>query len=236
MFKIAVVITDEQVQNEIRQSINEVLFSFDIEYQLHFLKFNDDLINNLKSTQLLIIGILGEKQKGLRFSKLIKEKIPSLNVLFVSSQKELVYDVFDPHVIGFIPINEVSTRLGHTLIKHFKNKVNHILINYKSSQLSLKIKDIKLVEYLDRRVLIHTRHNKVHQTKYTSMTSFIRDHSHPCFYRVNSYSYVNLDYVSRIEKNQLHLQDTDSFIEIARGKQRLIKQRLQQHLRIQDEY
>lgn len=236
MFKIAVVISQTHVKDEIRQCIENQLFELEIEYQLHFHEFNDRLINKLKNYQLLIIGILGQSQKGLKFSKLLKEEIPSLKVLFVSSQIKCVYDCFDSNIVGFVPINEISTRVPSTLLRILKDKKNHVLICYKSSQINLNVKEIVKVEYFDRRVWVHTKNHLIYQTKYTSMTSFIRDHSHPCFYRVNSYSYVNLDYVSKIEKNQLHLHDTDSLIEIARGKQKQFKQRLQQYLRIQDEY
>ena len=109
---------------------------------------------------LVFLDINMPELNGIELGKVIKEKAPKTEIVFVSNRYEKVFDTFDIHPFGFVRKNNFSTDISKTLkafITARGKDDNYFVIQQENNSVTKKLllTDIVYIESLKNHQYIH---------------------------------------------------------------------------------
>lgn len=202
-----------------------------LDYQVKKFKTIHSLLKHQHQYHLILMSLDFKKVDVLEASKQI-----SNHIIFISSDPNKVFKAFGTNVVGFVLEAEILSQLSPLLFKWLNQEFLHEEYRFislgKQTMTNIKYADIQMIFLRERKVYALTRCQEEILTSYKTLSECVRNHKHPHFYRPNNYTYINLSWIERIEKNQIYLTGSDLVIDISRNRAPGFKQAFARYLNV----
>ncbi len=195
------------------------------EIKKYYLKKNDKLIiENFESAeellfkypqnmpfQCLILDIKMKQIDGMELAKKVREKDKSINIIFITGDKDYVFDGYKVgaarYILKPIKINDLIEALEYVErgIKEINVKEEYFCFNYSGEYIKVEKPSILYIEVNGHYITIKTIQNDY--TYKGTMKEIINELSDERFVMVNRSELVNLDNVERITKGECLLKN-----------------------------
>ncbi|GLB31218.1 DNA-binding response regulator [Lacrimispora amygdalina] len=171
-------------------------------------------------TNLLCSGIVPDiifldikigKESGLITARKIREINTRTKIVFLTAYKQYVFQSFDVDASHYL-IKPVSEQKLYAVLDHLLRQLNPlkeppIIVRSGQTTLCVSCSDLLYVEVNNKTV---TLHNKNDITEFSGKLEAIETNLPARFYRCHRSFIVNMDYVVRFDKMDLHLANGES--------------------------
>lgn len=165
-----------------------------------------------KKYDYYFIDIMLKGENGINYGKMIIDKYYFAKIIYMSSEDSLVYDTFASKVYFFIR----KCKLGYDLEKLWikidqdaiKNSDHIEIISERKRQMILK-KDIIYIESNRNKCQIYMENNKYEA--YKTLKSFSHELDSDQYFRINSYTIINLEYTKAVNGKKVTLINNKTF-------------------------
>lgn len=145
---------------------------------------------------------------GIETGKELRQISPSCVIIFVTAHPEYAIDAFECQAFHYLlkPCSEEKLRevLTHAFSRLDLLHKYHV-IKLKDRILSVPIRDICYIEYVNKRIIYHTVTEDIaERNTLQSVYESVRAHG---FYQVHQGFIVNMDKIKVIERDEIILQD-----------------------------
>lgn len=182
-------------------------------------KKNDIVIkNNITNLDLnqnydyYFIDIMLDGENGINCGKTILDKNYFAKIIYMSSEDSLVYDIFISKVYFFLRkenLNQDLERLWHKIEQDsIKNNDYIEIISKRKRELILK-KDIIYIESNRNKCQIYLLNGEYEV--YKTLKSFLSELNADKFFRINSYTIINLEYIKNVNNKKITLINNKLF-------------------------
>jgi len=187
-------------------------------------KFNDEkndimiksYISNLDMKQKFdyyFIDIMLEGENGINCGKTIIGKNYFAKIIYMSSEDSLVYDTFASKVYFFLRKGNLKQDLEKLWLKinqdNIKNDDYIEIVSDRKRQMILK-KDIVYIESNRNKCQIYMLSNEYEV--YKTLKSFLNELDTVQYFRLNSYTIINLEYVKSVNGKKVTLINNEEFL------------------------
>jgi len=164
-----------------------------------------EAINYIKKhhVDVLLLDIGMPEMDGLEVAKVLCKDYTHIKIVFMSSQDDFVYSVFD-----YCPFAYMRKAL---ISKEFPKVLTRILEKTRESDLQLRLATTDGVQLMDANAIAYVESSRnyisvylIHGKTYTSrstLSNFETEVAHLDFYRIHSSFLINLEHVERILDN-----------------------------------
>ena len=213
MIKFAVCDNDTQIINQIENYFEEI-DNKGLEYEVFFsaevlLKFYD-----LEKAEfdVYILDIEMEKMSGLELAKEIRKYDSEAIIIFLTSHREYVFDVFDVLTFDYI-IKPIDIKRFQQVIDKVKKYLqivkNDFVFSYKKKNYSIPFCKINYIEKNGRKAIIHTVDNQLFQCNMTSK-ELIESLDNEMFALARKSCIINLKEIYEIDGEKVTLKNGES--------------------------
>lgn len=227
MLSIGILLFCDKLTQKCVSQLNKCLFDLEFDYEICVYQDKQEYLESSAYHQLMILSDVYQNHEGDCLSRLLLVRCPTINILFVTSDIEWMFEAFGVNVVGCILIDEMEHKLesvmNNWLTHHFLSKHYRLVIRNKASVLNMSYDDVLMVTLQERRVYVMRLDGKLIKTNYRILNDFVKKHRHPHFKKANCYSYVNLNKIKKIEKNQIHFHETDLVVPVSRNETKNFK-------------
>lgn len=166
---------------------------------------------------ILILDIEMKGLSGIEVAEIIRERDPDVNIFFLTSHTDYVYECFRPMPMNFwrkpITYDEFESDIRRAYMR-MENSEKYIKITENRERIRLKCKDIIFIENKDRKSWIYTASEIYKVNKLLS--EFERQLDDKVFVRVYKSFIVNLAYIHKLKENEIELYNNNTIIPISR--------------------
>lgn len=185
-YNIAVLDDEKIYHNQIREKIADIGIKNLIDFDIIEFDCANDLIDSIYNKKIifdvLLLDIHMKGINGMDAAKIIRQKSMDVNIIFITSLTDYVYDGYDVGASGYLlkPID--YAKMEKLLLELYnKRKKRVILVKRKGSMHKLKIDDIIYFESNNHNVKIVTTDDEIIIYKklsdfYDISNSFIKPH------------------------------------------------------------
>ncbi len=205
--KIALCDDNEIALNLLSEKISPYFKSF---MNVEFSKFStpESLLECMDSHKFsfFFLDIDMPNINGIELAKLILEKRPTAIIIFVTSYKRFAFDAFQCDAVGYLLKTADEEAIKSTVdkaIKKYNSLQKSIILDYELETVTLPIKDILYVEYVNRRCHFYTD-TKVYTIK-KPLKNIISELENYDFCQIHQYLIVNFSKIIEIRKTSILL-------------------------------
>ena len=177
------------------------------------IKINVSSIDLKQKFDYYFIDIMLEGENGINCGKMIIDKNYFAKIIYMSSEESLVYDTFASKVYFFIRKENLKHDLERLFIKinqyNLKNTDYIEIISDRKRQMILK-KEIIYIESNRNKCQIYMI--KEQYEVYRTLKSFLNELDSNQYFRLNSYTIINLEYVKSVSGKEVVLINGESFV------------------------
>lgn len=159
------------------------------------------------------IDIMLEGENGINCGKTIIDKNYFAKIIYMSSEESLVYDTFVSKVYFFLRKENLKQDLERLWFKvnqdNIKNNDYIEIISDRKKQMILK-KDIIYIESNRNKCQIYMLKNQYEV--YKTLKSFLDELDTNQYFRLNSYTIINLEYVKNVNGKKVTLINDEVFV------------------------
>ncbi|MCD8022269.1 MAG: LytTR family DNA-binding domain-containing protein [Lachnospiraceae bacterium] len=207
MCKIAIV---EDVAFERRQLV-EYLRQYEKEKGLSFqlMEFGDvsELIADYPADlDILFMDIIMENVEGMQTAKWVRQRDKKVILFFATSMVQYAIQGYRVEAMDFLvkPVSYtgLKVRLDRAILKLRKDTPRKLVLRNQEGVHSLDIEEVCYIETANHKVLVHTKDGRV-ITANSTMQTLEKELAGLPFYRCHASFLVNLNYVERIQGNDI---------------------------------
>lgn len=177
------------------------------------IKINVSSIDLKQKFDYYFIDIMLEGENGINCGKMIIDKNYFAKIIYMSSEESLVYDTFASKVYFFIRKENLKHDLERLWIKINQDNVKNTdyieIISDRKRQMILK-KEITYIESNRNKCQIYMI--KEQYEVYRTLKSFLNELDSNQYFRLNSYTIINLEYVKSVSGKEVVLINGESFV------------------------
>ena len=177
------------------------------------IKINVSSIDLKQKFDYYFIDIMLEGENGINFVKMIIDKNYFAKIIYMSSEESLVYDTFASKVYFFLRKENLKHDLERLWIKINQDNVKNTdyieIISDRKRQMILK-KEIIYIESNRNKCQIYMIRGQYEV--YRTLKSFLNELDSNQYFRLNSYTIINLEYVKSVSGKEVVLINGESFI------------------------
>lgn len=177
------------------------------------IKINVSSIDLKQKFDYYFIDIMLEGENGTNCGKMIIDKNYFAKIIYMSSEESLVYDTFASKVYFFIRKENLKHDLERLWIKINQDNVKNTdyieIISDRKRQMILK-KEIIYIESNRNKCQIYMI--KEQYEVYRTLKSFLNELDSNQYFRLNSYTIINLEYVKSVSGKEVVLINGESFV------------------------
>lgn len=177
------------------------------------IKINVSSIDLKQKFDYYFIDIMLEGENGINCGKMILDKNYFAKIIYMSSEESLVYDTFASKVYFFIRKENLKHDLERLWIKINQDNVKNTdyieIISDRRRQMILK-KEIIYIESNRNKCQIYMI--KEQYEVYRTLKSFLNELDSNQYFRLNSYTIINLEYVKSVSGKEVVLINGESFV------------------------
>ena len=177
------------------------------------IKINVSSIDLKQKFDYYFIDIMLEGENGINCGKMIIDKNYFAKIIYMSSEESLVYDTFASKVYFFIRKENLKHDLERLWIKINQDNVKNTdyieIISDRKRQMILK-KEIIYIESNRNKCQIYMI--KEQCEVYRTLKSFLNELDSNQYFRLNSYTIINLEYVKSVSGKEVVLINGESFV------------------------
>lgn len=177
------------------------------------IKINVSSIDLKQKFDYYFIDIMLEGENGINCGKMIIDKNYFAKIIYMSSEESLVYDTFASKVYFFIRKENLKHDLERLWIKINQDNVKNTdyieIISDRKRQMILK-KEITYIESNRNKCQIYMI--KEQYEVYRTLKSFLNELDSNQYFRLNSYTIINLEYVKSVSGKEIVLINGESFV------------------------
>ena len=177
------------------------------------IKINVSSIDLKQRFDYYFIDIMLEGENGINCGKMIIDKNYFAKIIYMSSEESLVYDTFASKVYFFIRKENLKHDLERLWIKINQDNVKNTdyieIISDRKRQMILK-KEIIYIESNRNKCQIYMI--KEQYEVYRTLKSFLNELDSNQYFRLNSYTIINLEYVKSVSGKEVVLINGESFV------------------------
>lgn len=163
------------------------------------------------SLDILYLDNYMEGMNGMQTARVIRAFNMQVQIIFLSSSSEFVFDSFDVQASNYLLKNNLSddefiSKFKHTYhqISKYRGGQTYICKEY-SSQTVLNIDDIIAVEVVSRKTHIYTKYGNF--CCYDSIKSIQEQFKSNAFYLINRSCLIHMKYVKKIDKTEVYMEN-----------------------------
>lgn len=202
--QIAVCDDEPMAATQIKKTIEE--YSTD-EVKTFFLA--DDLLKSDKGFDLIILDIRMPGMTGIDAAKKIREMRNDVDIIFVTNEKDYVFDAFDVEAVHYL-LKPVDAKKLYAVLDKVRSRKERmlldgefVLIETRWSTYQIRKADILYVESQGKKCLIHTDSRQV--DCYGTMAEY-EEKLGTSFYRCHRSYLVNIDHIVGYTSDKIELQ------------------------------
>lgn len=177
------------------------------------IKINVSSIDLKQKFDYYFIDIMLEGENGINCGKMIIDKNYFAKIIYMSSEESLVCDTFASKVYFFIRKENLKHDLERLWIKINQDNVKNTdyieIISDRKRQMILK-KEIIYIESNRNKCQIYMI--KEQYEVYRTLKSFLNELDSNQYFRLNSYTIINLEYVKSVSGKEVVLINGESFV------------------------
>lgn len=177
------------------------------------IKINVSSIDLKQKFDYYFIDIMLEGENGINCGKMIIDKNYFAKIIYMSSEESLVYDTFASKVYFFLRKENLKHDLERLWIKINQDNVKNTdyieIISDHKRQMILK-KEIIYIESNRNKCQIYMI--KEQYEVYRTLKSFLNELDSNQYFRLNSYTIINLEYVKSVSGKEVVLINGESFV------------------------
>lgn len=177
------------------------------------IKINVSSIDLKQKFDYYFIDIMLEGENGINCGKMIIDKNYFAKIIYMSSEESLVYDTFASKVYFFLRKENLKHDLERLWIKINQDNVKNTdyieIISDRKRQMILK-KEITYIESNRNKCQIYMI--KEQYEVYRTLKSFLNELDSNQYFRLNSYTIINLEYVKSVSGKEVVLINGESFV------------------------
>ncbi|GEM_PF-261095 len=177
------------------------------------IKINVSSIDLKQKFDYYFIDIMLEGENGINCGKMIIDKNYFAKIIYMSSEESLVYDTFASKVYFFLRKENLKHDLERLWIKINQDNVKNTdyieIISDRKRQMILK-KEIIYIESNRNKCQIYMI--KEQYEVYRTLKSFLNELDSNQYFRLNSYTIINLEYVKSVSGKEVVLINGESFV------------------------
>lgn len=177
------------------------------------IKINVSSIDLKQKFDYYFIDIMLEGENGINCGKMIIDKNYFAKIIYMSSEESLVYDTFASKVYFFVRKENLKHDLERLWIKINQDNVKNTdyieIISDRKRQMILK-KEIIYIESNRNKCQIYMI--KEQYEVYRTLKSFLNELDSNQYFRLNSYTIINLEYVKSVSGKEVVLINGESFV------------------------
>lgn len=177
------------------------------------IKINVSSIDLKQKFDYYFIDIMLEGENGINCGKMIIDKNYFTKIIYMSSEESLVYDTFASKVYFFLRKENLKHDLERLWIKINQDNVKNTdyieIISDRKRQMILK-KEIIYIESNRNKCQIYMI--KEQYEVYRTLKSFLNELDSNQYFRLNSYTIINLEYVKSVSGKEVVLINGESFV------------------------
>lgn len=177
------------------------------------IKINVSSIDLKQKFDYYFIDIMLEGENGINCGKMIIDKNYFAKIMYMSSEESLVYDTFASKVYFFLRKENLKHDLERLWIKINQDNVKNTdyieIISDRKRQMILK-KEIIYIESNRNKCQIYMI--KEQYEVYRTLKSFLNELDSNQYFRLNSYTIINLEYVKSVSGKEVVLINGESFV------------------------
>lgn len=155
---------------------------------------------------IIFLDIKMGKESGLETARKIRETNTRTKIVFLTAYKQYVFQSFDVDASHYL-IKPVSEQKLYAVLDHVIRQLNPfkespIIVRSGQATLCVSCSDLLYIEVNNKTV---TLHNENGITEFRGKLESVEKNLPPRFYRCHRSFIVNMDYVVRFDKMDLHL-------------------------------
>ena len=234
MLNIAICDNEDVYAFSILKTLEEEAKFFNIKINFEVYKAAEDLLKATKLEPLkysiMFLDILMGEMNGIELSRKVKEINKNIDIIFITSTKEYVFDAYDIGAINYIlkPIqrSRLKEQFSRAISMTLKNKKNFV-INKNSEVYNLNIDDIIYFEVRNRIVTVEYLGGKIEfYSKLSEIEGKVIKYN---FIKCHRAYIVNPKYIFKIISNSIVLKDK-RILPISKLKSTNIKQKFLEYI------
>lgn len=213
------IIDDEPVFLDIIQDYLKTITSYEIEtYSFTSIK---DLEQSPIPYDLLLLDIDMPDYDGIQYSQTHKDK----KIIFVTNYSSRMKEAFGSNVYGFIEKTDTQESFCQEIKKVIEEIQQEKSINLKTDIgiFSFPVKDIVYGQYLSNRRVSFVVNQKLYVYKGKTLQEFMMMLGEG-FYLIDRDTFINMDHVLGVVKNQVILRDVKHRLTVSSRRQKEIKE------------
>lgn len=206
MLRIAIV---EDASFE-RKHLVECLRRYEKEKNERFeiLEFSDgaELIKNYpENLDILLMDIMMEEMDGLKAARLVRRRDERVILIFVTSMIQYAIQGYSVNAMDFVvkPVSYtgLKVRIDRAVSRLEKNRSRQIEVRNPEGTYQIAVSDICYLETDNHKVIIHTKTQAIQVN--TSLRTYEKELAGMPFFRCHTSFLINLNYVDKIQGNNI---------------------------------
>lgn len=163
---------------------------------------------------LVLLDIEMPELDGMELAEKLREKLPELLIIFVTSHLEYTLDAFELSVFRYVPKNNPDGRLEHALVDAARliqvQYTQSYIINNQQRLERIPLKDIIAITHENKNALITVRSGKVYPVRKT-LQQVYRELGTGEFVFIDRGCILNMAHISSIRGSSVVLKDGKSY-------------------------
>lgn len=206
MYRIAVVEDSVFDQKRLLEYLRRYEKEAGLEFQIDVYSDGADLIKNYpENLHILLMDIVMDKMDGLKTARLVRRRDDRVLLIFITNMVQYAVEGYSVDAMDFIikPVSYtgLKVRLDRALLRLRRNTSGHIEIRNSDGTHSVPISEICYVETCSHKVVLHTK-NRILPAN-TSMRALEQELGSRLFFRCHAAFLINLNYVDKIQGNDI---------------------------------
>lgn len=183
------------------------------EYNLDTFTSGEELISAINreyiNYNLVFLDILMDKLDGIEVAKILKNINENIEIIFVTTTKEFVFNGYDIGVLNYIlkPFDKekIKIEIERYMEKSNKNSDDKFYVTKKNGIEVLSIKDIFYFDIYNRIITVHTKNRNIQfYDKFKNIEKKFEEHS---FIKCHRSYLVNCRYIEKIENSDIYMMN-----------------------------
>lgn len=200
------IIDDDKVFTQKLQPMIQSLF---IEAHIDIYHNIDDKISFMKYN-LVFLDVLFDQNESFSYGGMLLEQNHELILVYMSNMDHFVYQSFHQRTFFFMRKQYIEEEISHFYLKYQKemNKENQkITFQIKNQSYELLQKDILYIQSKRNQITIYTEYTTY--SVYTSLKQIDKQLDHKLFYRLNSFTIMNLSAIQTFDDKMVVLKNKE---------------------------
>lgn len=230
MLRIAIV--DDNI-NDINCISLIVREKIDKEFNLEIFQLSTDLKITQDFFDVYLLDIDMPVMNGIELAEKIRNVNPEGYIIFITNHDNLVFNSFKVNPFYFVRKSALTNDLIlalDLLLEDINKKRKTVLIKVNNEIISLQINEIVCIEKMKNYVVIKCNKNREYKYR-KSISKFEEEIKDTRLIRIHNSILVNLQYVNKIENNELYIDYNNLKLPISRLKNNYVKSKYIDYLR-----